>query len=74
MAPLTRDPNGRVVLRPFLSGLAKIPPRPGLLAVILVALGSTTFDGFSRTGAWITWTAASEVSRGPRSRRRASSP
>jgi hypothetical protein len=57
MAPLTRDPNGRVVLRPVLSGLAKIKPRPGLLAVILVALGSTTFDGFSRSDTWIAWTA-----------------
>ena len=25
--------------------------------MILVALGSTTFDGFSRTSLWITWTA-----------------
>jgi len=57
MAPLTRDQNGRVVLRPFLSGLAQVQPRPGLLAVILVALGSTTFDGFSRSDLWITWTA-----------------
>jgi hypothetical protein len=58
IAPLARDPDGRVVLRPFLSGLARIPSRPGLLAVIMVALGSTTFDGFSRRGVWITWTAA----------------
>ena len=58
IAPLTRDANGRVVLRPFLSGLARVPAQPGLLAVILVALGSTTFDGFSRSGVWITWTAA----------------
>lgn len=58
IAPLTRDEDGRVVLRPVLSGLARIPSQPGLLAVIMVALGSTTFDGFSRTGVWITWTAA----------------
>jgi hypothetical protein len=57
IAPMTRDRNGRVVFRPFLSGLAQIPPRPGLLAVIMVALGSTTFDGFTRTDVWITWTA-----------------
>jgi hypothetical protein len=54
MAPFSRDREGRVVLRPFLSGLARIPLRPGLLAVIMVALGSTTFDGISRTGAWTT--------------------
>jgi hypothetical protein len=57
IAPLARDRNGRVVMRPLLSGLAQIPPRPGLLAVILVALGSTTFDGSSRTVAWTNWTA-----------------
>jgi hypothetical protein len=52
IAPLTRDEDGRVVTRPFLSGLAQFPPRPGLVAVITVALGSTTFDGLSRTGLW----------------------
>jgi hypothetical protein len=57
MAPLTRDRDGRVVTRPFLSGLAQIPARPGLLAVIMVALGSTTFDGISRSSPWIAATA-----------------
>jgi hypothetical protein len=57
IAPLARDRSGRVVTRPFLSGLAQIPPRPGLLAVIMVALGSTTFDGISRTSLWTPWTA-----------------
>jgi hypothetical protein len=52
MAPLTRDPDGRVVVRPFLAGLAEVPPRPGLLPLIMVALGSTTFDGLSRSGLW----------------------
>jgi len=57
MAPFSRDREGRVVTRPFLSGLAQIPPQPGLLAVIMIALGSTTFDGISRTNLWITTTA-----------------
>jgi len=52
IAPFTRDEDGRVVTRPFLAGLAGVSPRPGLLAVIMVALGSTTFDGFSRSTAW----------------------
>jgi hypothetical protein len=52
MAPLTRDGEGRVVRRPILAGLAEIPPRPGMLAVIMVALGSTTFDGLSRSSLW----------------------
>jgi hypothetical protein len=56
MSPLARDEHGRVVVRPPLAGLAQVAPQPGLLAVIMVALGSTTFDGISRTEAWITWT------------------
>jgi hypothetical protein len=52
MAPVTRDPDGRVVWRPPLAGLARLEPRPGRLALILVALGSTTFDGLSRTAFW----------------------
>jgi hypothetical protein len=57
VAPLARDDDGRVVARPPLAGLASVPLRPGLLAVVTVALGSTTFDGFSRSQWWITWTA-----------------
>jgi hypothetical protein len=57
MAPLTRDAEGRVVGRPFLAGLAEVPARPGLLAVIMIALGSTTFDGLSRSSLWTDATA-----------------
>jgi hypothetical protein len=58
MAPLGRDPDGLVVWRPPLAGLARLEPKPGLLALILVALGSTTFDGFSRSSLWGAWTGA----------------
>jgi hypothetical protein len=58
IAPLSRDREGRVVTRPFLAGLARVEPRPGLLAVIMVALGSTTFDGFSRTNLWVNATSS----------------
>lgn len=57
IAPLTRDAEGRVVLRPPLAGLAQVPALPGLLAVVMVALGSTTYDGLSRSQWWVTWTA-----------------
>ncbi|HET7236799.1 MAG TPA: hypothetical protein VFK59_10255 [Actinomycetota bacterium] len=56
MSLLTRDRDGLVVPRPPLGGLATLRPRPGLLALILVALGSTTFDGFSRSSWWDDWT------------------
>ena len=58
MAPLSRDPDGLVVWRPPLAGLAGLEPKPGLLALILVALGSTTFDGFGRSSLWGDWTDA----------------
>lgn len=44
--------NGRIVLRPPFSGLAGIDRRPGLLVFIAVMLGSTAFDGLSRTSHW----------------------
>ena len=57
IAPFARDEKGRVTLRPPLAGLARVPPRPGLLAVVMVGLGSTTYDGASRSQWWVTWTA-----------------
>jgi hypothetical protein len=53
LSPFARDGEGRVVLRAPLSGLTSLEPRPGVLAAILVALGSTTFDGLSRTTPWV---------------------
>ena len=46
----TRD--GRVGVRPPLSGLTQITPRPGLVALLAVMIGSTTFDGFSTGSIW----------------------
>jgi hypothetical protein len=42
----------RLVLRWPTSGLADLVMRPGTVAVILVVLGSTTFDGVTRTSFW----------------------
>ena len=55
LAPVGRqgdDPDGRLVLRNPLAGLASIRPEPGLLAVIAVVLGSTVYDGLSGTTWW----------------------
>ena len=52
LAPFARDGDGRVVRRPVLGGLPSLRPEPGLLAFVGVLLGSTTFDGVSRTSAW----------------------
>jgi len=52
MAPLHRDGERRLRVRPPLAGLAQVRPRPETTALVLVALGSTTFDGFTRTEQW----------------------
>jgi hypothetical protein len=52
LAPVHRDDEGRLRLRWPLAGLSTVTPRPGTLALILVLLGATTFDGFSRTQLW----------------------
>ncbi|MDQ4090933.1 MAG: hypothetical protein M3163_11625 [Actinomycetota bacterium] len=56
MAPLYADDEGRVRLRPPLSGLVGLRPDVATQAVVIVALGSTSFDGLSRTRFWIDFT------------------
>jgi hypothetical protein len=53
LSPFGRRPaDGRLVLRNPLAGLASVPVAPGMMAVICVLLGSTAFDGLSRTLWW----------------------
>jgi hypothetical protein len=53
LSPFGRRPeDGRLVLRNPLAGLASVPVAPGIVAVICVLLGSTAFDGLSRTLWW----------------------
>jgi hypothetical protein len=53
MAPVYADDEGRLRLRPPLTGLTTMEVLPGTVAMILVALGSTTFDGVSRSRPWV---------------------
>lgn len=52
ISPLYRDPDGKFRVRAPLSGLSAIPTVPGSTAFILVVLGSTSFDGFTRNSLW----------------------
>ena len=52
MAPLYAGDDGRLRVRPPLVGLATIEPQRGTVALVVVALGSTTYDGLSRTRLW----------------------
>lgn len=56
LSPLGQLEDGTWVLRNPLRGLANLDRQPGLVAVICVLLGSTAFDGITRTGFWKSWT------------------
>jgi hypothetical protein len=53
LAPLGRRVDGRLVLRNPLNGLASLRPAPGLVVLVSVLLGSTAFDGVTRTRIWV---------------------
>ena len=44
--------DGRAGVRPPLSGLTGVTPLPGLVALLAVMIGSTTFDGLSQGALW----------------------
>ena len=66
IAPFARR-DGRVVVRWPFTGLAGADRVPGTLVFVAVLLGSTSFDGFSRTTTW-----QNVLARRPGQRRRAS--
>lgn len=52
MAPVFRNENGELRLRWPFAGLAVMKTRPGSVALVMVVLGSTAFDGLSRSTWW----------------------
>ncbi|MGK2958500.1 MAG: hypothetical protein ACSLFB_08910 [Acidimicrobiales bacterium] len=52
MAPVFRSENGELRLRWPFAGLAAMKTRPGSVALVMVVLGSTAFDGLSRSTWW----------------------
>ncbi len=52
VAPFHRDDAGKLRMRAPLSGLTAVPDIAGTVPFILVVLGSTTFDGFTRSSIW----------------------
>jgi hypothetical protein len=52
LSPFGRRSDGRLVVRNPLRGLSSIDQAPGLVAVICTLLGSTAFDGLTRTQLW----------------------
>jgi hypothetical protein len=47
-----REQDGQLVVRTPLSGLSISDATPGMVAFVAVMLGTTFFDGFSRTSIW----------------------
>jgi len=52
MSPLCADENGVVYRRRPLSGLTRMPIRPGTIALVCAVIGTTTFDGLSNDVVW----------------------
>jgi hypothetical protein len=53
IAPFHADDEGRIRARAPLTGLVGLHPDAATQALVIVALGSTSFDGLSRTRFWI---------------------
>jgi hypothetical protein len=51
-----RREDGTLVLRSPLANLDAVQPAPGLVAVVAVLFGSTAFDSFSDSNAWLQFT------------------
>ena len=52
LSPFGRRQDGRLVVRSPLDGVDGLPLQWGLVAVVMVLVGSTGFDGLSRTQFW----------------------
>lgn len=52
MAIFHLDDERRLRVRPPLAGIATLAPTVGMVPFIIVVLGSTTFDGFTRSSLW----------------------
>ena len=60
LSPWGRRDDGRLVLRSPLANASAAPAERGLAAVVVVLLGSTAFDGLSRTVFWQTGPGAAD--------------
>ncbi len=61
LAPIGRRSDGALVVRNPFDGLVAIDRAPGTLAVVCVLLGSTAFDGLTRTQLWADLTVGRSV-------------
>ena len=62
LSPWGRRTDGAIVFRRPLENLDSLVPRPGLVGVVAALLGTTAYDGFSNSSAWIGWAQDSDYS------------
>ena len=55
LSPWGRRTDGALVVRRPLENLDGLKPQPGLVGMVAALLGSTAYDGFSNSTAWIGW-------------------
>jgi hypothetical protein len=53
LSPFGRTEDGTLVLRSPLRNLDGVPPLPGLVAVVAILVGSTAYDSFQDSVAWV---------------------
>lgn len=53
LSPVGRHADGQLVLRNPLDGVIAIRHEPGLTALVLTLIGSTAFDGLTRSRLWV---------------------
>lgn len=61
LCPIGRRSDGVLVLRNPFDGLDSVRPTPGLVAVVLVLLGSTAYDSISESPPWLRMLQDSQV-------------
>jgi hypothetical protein len=62
LSPWGRRTDGALVVRRPLENLDGLKPRPGLVGMVSALLGSTAYDGFSNSSAWIGWAQNQDIS------------
>lgn len=55
LSPWGRRTDGALVVRRPLENLDGVKAQPGLVGMVAALLGSTAYDGFSNSSAWIGW-------------------
>lgn len=53
LSPFGRTEDGTLVVRSPLRNLDGVPPQPGLVAVVSILVGSTAYDSFQDSVAWV---------------------